>query len=374
MRLAFVIQDLFHLGAQYVTAVLVRGFVARGYSVDLVVSCVHTDMLKRGEQPFEVPPETNWVYLPDRKARRNVGALRRYLKTTDADAIIAMAPHYMIALSLAAIGLRRRPKLYVVEHSGVAGIEYDGKTLKMPPNRFTLSALWQAFVMRRFSGIMAVSSGTADDLARVLRYPREKISVVYNPVVDDIFREKVCESPQHPWLLQKTCPTFVAAGAHTGCKGHIRLFEAVKAAQRTRKVRLVLFGQGALTVQYRAWIAENGCEDCISLGGFCSNLPAEIRVSDGFVCSSVVESFSVVLVEALACGVPVIATDCHCGPREILRDGAYGRLVPLDDTRALTEALLHPPKVPAGGYDRDAWVRFTVDEILNRYERALGIR
>ena len=104
MKVAFIIQDLFLQGAQHVTALMVRGFIQRGFEVDLIVSKVHTDQRAEGiTDEFDVPESTHWIYLKSRKARENIGEIRAYLKTTDAVAVIAMSPNYTQALRLQAL-------------------------------------------------------------------------------------------------------------------------------------------------------------------------------------------------------------------------------------------------------------------------------
>ena len=108
MKVAFLIQDLFARGAEYATALLVRGFVAKGYDVDLILSKVHEDKLNEELKPFEIPPQTNVVHLKSRRARYNVLELRRYMKATDAEVLIVVSPAYDYPVVLASFGLKRR--------------------------------------------------------------------------------------------------------------------------------------------------------------------------------------------------------------------------------------------------------------------------
>jgi glycosyltransferase involved in cell wall biosynthesis len=94
---------------------------------------------------------------------------------------------------------------------------------------------------------------------------------------------------------------------------------------------LIIFGEGGLRSEYERLIEELGIGDSVSLPGFTNNLPAELKGGACFVVSSLIESFSVVLVEALASGVPVVSTDCPYGPGEILKRGKYGTLVTFVD-------------------------------------------
>lgn len=366
MRITFVIQDLFGAGAQYVTALLVRGFIAKGYEVDLIVSAVHQRLLRqRKGTPFAVPPQTNWIMLPAEKMRHNIRYLRRYLKTTESKVVIAMSPNCTIALACAVFGIKKAPLLVHVEHGGTLGAKRRG-VLRTIQDRFI-----GCLTFPMYDRVFGVSDGTSRAFRKAYPLYRGPIATVYNPVVDDVFLRKVnaCLLP-HPWLAEKSCPTFIAAGAHTPWKNHLVLFEAIRRCQSVRKIRLILFGEGPQTPVYQDYVRRYGLQDVIDIAGFTDNLPLQLRHSDGLIIASVVESFSVVLVEALACGKPVISTDCPFGPPEILEHGKYGKLVPVGDAEAMAKAIL---EVAAGDYPTvpaKVWERFTVDKVVAAYECA----
>lgn len=374
MKITFLIQDLFQQGAQYVTALMVRGFISKGYSVDLILSKVHADLLAKNDiKPFEVPESTNVIILKDRKARNNIREIRFYLKQTDSKAIIAMSPNYATALALASIGLHKRPKIAYVEHSSYAGINpQTGRDLSVP-RFFSIATLRSWLVDRRFDTVMAVSKGTAKGVERTGRLKEGVVKVVYNPVVDAEYQRKLSQESRHPWLLNKIQPTIVAAGAHCTFKNHYVLFEAIKIVNTITPVRLILFGKGDLTESYKAWIATNNMQDKIMLSGHTSNLPAELKNADIFVISSNVESFSVVLVEALAAGVPIISTKCPYGPPELLHNGEYGTLVPTNDPKAMAQAIIDQLQNPRQAAPRESWEPYLLDNVVESYERALHL-
>lgn len=373
MRISFVIQDLFAQGAQYATALLVRGFIAKGYAVDLVVSKVHTDLLEQGEQtPFDVPERTHWVYLNDRKARNNIHQLRHYLATADSVAVVSMTSTYTDALAIARIGLARCPRLYTVEHGATFGF-YDDGTKKPSLRILSLSWIKQRLINWAFDGYFAVSTGVAKEMPRVYGMRPEKISVVYNPVVDDGFIKRLKLSPKHPWLLDKKCPTFVAAGAYQPYKQHMVMLKAMAQVVRQLNVRLIIFGRGPLEAEYLEFIHTHHLEDNVSIAGFTNCLPAEVAASDGFICSTNIESFGIAIVEALAAGVPVVSTDAPCGPREILADGKYGKLVRVGDVEAMSVAIIEMAKKGRHAEPEVSWNRFTVEAIVALYEKAMGL-
>lgn len=365
MKISFIIQDLFQQGAEYITALLIRGFVNKGYDVDLVVSKVHSDRLASGDKPFEIPQECNLITLPNRKARKNLFALRKYLSHTDAHSAIVMCPHYSQAVAIAALGLRHCPQLVYVEH----GLRNGGFGPKFPSRRW----LWMVIRRHSFDKVCGVSKFTTRDTEIEFGIKPGAGFAVYNPVIDDVFRRKIKEPTQHPWLTNKEMPTFVAAGAHCDVKRHCVLFEAFKKLNEATPARLILFGKGVLTEEYKKWIAENNMEHFISLPGQTYNLPAELKSADGFLISSYEESFSIVLIEAMASNIPVISTDCPYGPPELLNHGEYGRLVPINDSNSMAQAIIEQIQNPRRPAPPHVWQKFTIENIVARYEEALGI-
>ena len=374
MKITFLIQDLFQQGAQYVTALMIRGFIAKGYDIDLIVSKVHADLLKNSEiEPFEVPESTNIIILGNRQARKNIGELRRYLQTTDSLAVISMSSNYTVALALASIALRKRPKIAYVEHSSYVGLDRITGTDKPAPSRYSISSLKSWLIAKRFDSIMAVSSGTARGVERTNRLAPNSVSTVYNPAIDEAYFTKLAQAPQHPWLKNKSIPTFVAAGAHCKFKNHLNLFSAIKLANERTPVRVILFGKGELTDQYKQWISDNNMEQRISIAAHTTQLPAEIKASDGFLISSDMESFSIVLVEALAAGAPIISTACPYGPPELLKNGEFGTLVPINNPEIMASAIVNQIRSPRPGAPNHAWAPFTLPKVVLAYEKALHL-
>lgn len=370
-RIAFFVQDLFFQGAQYVTALLTRGFVEKGYQVDVVALAYHQMLLGRGLKPFAVPKEVNWVQLKAMRARQSIGELRRYMMTSGADYLIPMAPPLLKAVRIACVGLSERPKIAYVEH-GLAGSACDGSRLKPPrfPSWRWFSARWNLGCVAR---VLTVSDRGRTDFAQMNPFfdPAD-IRTVYNPVVDDVFYRKIAEPTRCDWLINKKCFTFVTAGVFEDYKGQDYLLSAMKILRdQGERIRVVLFGKGSYEQRFRKYIAENRLEDHVMIAGYTNNLPAELKAADAFVLPSIMESFGVVLVEALASGIPVVSADAPYGPREILADGRFGTLVPVRDARALAAAMLDVSRHPRRSIDDLSWRRFTLQATISRYENAL---
>lgn len=372
MKIALVGNTLFHQGAEYVLAILARGFAAKGHKVDVILSALQNEILKEHAdwKPFEMTDGVRVIVTSARRGRHSVLPFRRLIKKNQYDVVMSHASPFSIPLILSTIGLKKKPLLIHVQHSGGTGVDDDGNLLQP---RFTLKSFLRNLIMSGFDAQIGVSSGTSEGIHRMSGYPKGKIFTAYNPVVDDLFLKKLQDSPTHPWLKNPELPVFVAAGVFMANKNYAMLIRAFARAIRHKPARLVIFGRGEEMTNYQAEVRRLGVDDFVSFPGHTNNLPAEIKNATCLVISSILESFSVVCVEALAAGVPVVSTDCPYGPPEILGRGKYGTLVENRNEDALAKALedvldgkcIKPPA--------ESWLPYTLDAVIDRYENAINI-
>jgi glycosyltransferase involved in cell wall biosynthesis len=213
--------------------------------------------------------------------------------------------------------------------------------------------VWQQLVYRAVpmayraaDQVVAVSGGVAADLARFGRLPDGKIRVIHNPVFDPNI-EVMSQAPSdHPFFQAGGPPIIVAAGRLHRQKGFDILLRAFAMARAQIDCRLVILGDGPERERLSAQAEASGLGYDIDMPGFCANPFALMARAGAFVLSSRWEGFPNALVEAMACGAPVIATDCPSGPREILQGGSIAPLVPVEDADALARALVATLAVP----------------------------
>jgi glycosyltransferase involved in cell wall biosynthesis len=221
--------------------------------------------------------------------------------------------------------------------------------------------------------ISAVSEGAADDLSHVARIARERVQVIHNPIITPELAVKVKERIDHPWFQPVEPPVILSAGRLDPQKDYPLLLKAFARVRQSLPARLLILGEGPDRDALLSLARELGLgEDALCLAGFVPNPYPYMAQASVFVLSSRWEGLPTVLVEALYCGAPIISTDCPSGPREILRDGAYGKLVPVGDVESLSAAILaalqgeviHPPL--------KSWEPYEVDTIARQYLRASG--
>jgi glycosyltransferase involved in cell wall biosynthesis len=216
--------------------------------------------------------------------------------------------------------------------------------------------------------IIAVSDGAANALSRTAGIARDRITVINNPVFTPAIPTLAQDNVEHPWLKNKQFPVIVAVGRLSDAKDYPTLLKAVAHVSAKRMVKCIILGEGELREKLQGMIEQMSLSDTVDLHGFVGNPYAFLAKADLFVLSSRREGFPNVLVEAMACGTPVVATDCPSGPAEILDNGKYGPLVPVGDVQALADAMLRTldDHLPAETLIARA-EEFSVEKIAGQY-------
>jgi len=221
------------------------------------------------------------------------------------------------------------------------------------------------------ASVVAVSRDAADDFAKAAGLPRERVEVVYNPVITPRLLELARETPDHPWFAPGQPPVLLGVGRLTAQKDFPTLLRAFAEVRRDREVRLVILGEGPDRPALLQLAGELGIGESFDLPGFRHNAMAYMAASAMFVLSSAFEGLPTVLIEALAAGTQVVSTNCPSGPREILQDGRLGALVPVGDPVALAAAIrarLDHPSPPA---PLEALAPFTSTAAVDHYLRII---
>lgn len=218
---------------------------------------------------------------------------------------------------------------------------------------------------------IAISEGVKKDLQKNIGVPSENIRVIYNPSIDDEVETKCREDVSQP-LLSKSMPVIMGMGRLTPAKDFTTLIESFDTLLNFTDARLIILGDGEKRPELESLVKTKGLESKVLLPGFVTNPFPYLREADVFVLSSTWEGFANVIPEALACGTPVVSTDCESGPREILRDGEFGELVDVGDAGTMAEAILralenppNPERLKARALD------FHIKTIVPKYESAL---
>jgi glycosyltransferase involved in cell wall biosynthesis len=130
----------------------------------------------------------------------------------------------------------------------------------------------------------------------------------------------------------------------------------------------MILGDGEDRPELQTLVQELGLEEAVALPGFVDNPYKFMKRADVFVLSSKWEGLPTVLIEALACGCPVVSTDCPSGPAEILEGGRWGPLVPVGDAGSLAKAILQVLERPLNReLLQKRGLEFTVERAVQQY-------
>jgi glycosyltransferase involved in cell wall biosynthesis len=307
-------------------------------------------------------------------ALRHLPALVRYLDRATPRALKAATPYLGLEALLAKRQARHRPRVVVSEHNDLR----QGHPLGEGRRRRRLVAL-QRRLYPTADTVVAVSRGVAEDVAARSGLARERIAVVYNPAVTPEIAKLSQASVAHPWFAGTGTPVVLAVGRLGAAKDFPMLIRAFARLRAGRHARLVVLGKDKdarktekRVAGYRALAAGLGVADDVDFPGFAANPFAWMARASVLAVSSRHEGFCNVIAEALACGCPVVSTDCPSGPGEILDGGRYGRLVPVGDEAAMAEALgatLDEP--PDTAVLRERAQTFSLARAVDRYEELL---
>lgn len=336
-RIAILIHDLRGGGAERVALNLARGMVEAGRQVDLVL------VRAQGAYLHQIPTGVRVIDLDKSSVFKAVPALVRYLRRERPRALLSNLTHVNIAALIAKAIAGGGARVVVTEHSQISD---KAARQRRPRGRLLYRSV--PLFYRLADAVVAVSQGTANDVTRFAGLQSRPVRCIYNPVYSDALANAADAPVDHPWLQPGGPPVVLGAGRLHPQKGFDVLMRAFAAARRTTPCKLIIMGEGEERSRLEGLARELAITDDVALVGFVDNPYAMMSRASAFAMSSRSEGFSLVLLEALACGAPVVATDCASGPSEILDQGRYGVLVPVDDVEALAEGIVDTLKRKAG--------------------------
>lgn len=346
-----------------------RGLLEKGLDVDLVL------VSRVGPFLEKVDPAVRIVDLGNPGLLGTVPALARYLRREKPVAMLATGLHRNIfailarTLSCSAVRIVLSERVYVSQYA-------CDRHNPLQQKAFLWAYRWLSRLLFRFAdGITAVSQDTARDLERFAWLPRGRVKCLYNPFINPELIARSELLPDHPWLADHDLPVVLSVGRLHPQKDYTTLIHAFRRVCDRMPARLIILGEGSERPALEGLIRELQLQDNVSLPGFHDNPYGFMAHADVFVLSSAYEGLPNVLVEALACGVPVVSTDCPSGPSEILEDNRYGRLVPVGDAHALWDALLaelqSPSREKVRAFNAQRRSDFTLEASVEGYYRAL---
>ncbi len=359
-RLAFLLSSLAGGGVERTTLTLAGALLERGHEVDLFVC--------RAEGPLrdEVPEAARLIPL----APVFEGLARIRVLEADPTGLGALARPVLLPLKASSkirylpaltdtlrrerpdvlISAMTNPNLVALWARRLAGVSTrvvvtERNVLSSFVNHFRARWRWRhlpELVRRTYphaDAIVAVADAVAEDLAETAGLDRSAIRTIYNPVLTPELDRLAAEPPEHPWLDGEGPPVLLGVGSLHAQKDFPTLLRAFARVRAGRDARLLVLGEGGERRALESLARELGVEQSVSLPGWVKNPFAAMSRASVFVLSSAWEGLPAVLVQAMACGCPVVSTNGPGGASEILRGGVHGALVPVGDAEALASAI-----------------------------------
>ena len=362
-KLAIFLSTSGHSGVDRLIKNLIPELAQRGITIDLLKVKNHGPYLE------EVPQGVQVIELGSSHTYTSLFPLIRYLKTNQPEALLSDKDKVnriaLLAAKLAGVGTK------VSVRTGTT-VSIDLK------KRGWLNRKMHYYSMRylyKFAhAIITPSQGAAEDLAQFARIAPNRVTTIPNPVVTTNLLQKAQEIPSHPWLQQDSQPVIISVGELSPRKDFATLVKAFAKVRQTLPAKLIILGKGGQKNALMQLSSELGISNDVSLPGFKENPICYMKSAQVFVLASRWEGFGIVLAEALAVGTPCVSTDCPSGPREILQNGRYGKLVPVGDVDAMAMAIVDSLENPMPSDEiKKAAAAFTVEASATAYLNALGI-
>lgn len=260
--------------------------------------------------------------------------LRRIIRLEEPEIAVGMGGMTNWVLILAARLARSKTAVIIGEH-GAGALRYREDRMTSLVIRFLN---W--FLYPLADRIVAISDGVRQYLVREMKVAEGKIVLIHNPVDIRRIQELSREQVDDPWLHESESPVVLWVGRMATVKGLEYLVGAFERVIKEIDARLVLVGEGSLENPIRELARQKGLEEKVRFAGFQSNPYRYMSRSSVFAFPSLSEGFGMVLVESMACGLPVVATDCVAGPSEVLLKGECGILVPVADEEAMARGIV----------------------------------
>ena len=374
-KVAFFYPGFFYGGVEKAIANLANSMHHRGIDVSIVTINKESDFLDKN---LEDSIPITYLNVP-RKHRtvRSFPKIISYLRKNPVDVIIVnwwyMDILVILASKLASIlSRRKRAKIVQTIHVSLAFMNYlDASNIKKV--MFTISFF---ISLRMVDKILVVAQSIILGFSKKFHIPVQKFITIYNPIVSDTLLNQSKEPITEEWYSRIQHPIILHVARLAEEKNQILLLKAFKKVLEKQDADLLMLGDGEERQKLESFVRYLGIEQHVFMPGIVVNPYKFMRHADVFVLTSTTEGLPTVIVEALACGLPVVSTDCPQGPREILGNNKYGVLVPMNNPDALADAVLkmlkHPlPKEVFAQRAKDFTVEKATDQYLNLIEEVM---
>ncbi len=330
-RLAFYLPSLAGGGAERVMVQLANNYVDRGHKVDMIL--IYPDFTYQKE----LDPR---VQIRVINPKRRLLGLYIVVKTARAlrnnyDAVMCCIRNFPAVMAKRLFRLRAR---VILQEVSQPSLRFE--SIRDKPRGVQIATTFgYRWIYPLADGVVAVSKGVANELYQITRIHPERLHVIYNPAITPDFYEKADAPVEHPWFQTGQPPVVLAVGRLHPVKGYDVLLRAFAQVVSHMPARLVILGEGDERTRLQQLACDLGLRETVDMPGFDLNPFRYMSRAAVFVLSSHTEGMPVALIQALACGCPVVATRCSSGVEEVLNGEEYGIITPVNDAEALADAI-----------------------------------
>ena len=307
-KLTIILENLAGGGAERNLTILMNHLAEADWGIDLVL------VKKEGKFLENLSPKIKVHGLHARNLIFSLLPLIKYIKRNQPPIVISsldlMNLITIIAVRIAGVGTK----------SIIRVANSISKQVRTPIKK-RLEKLLLTLIYPLADQIVIVSKDAAFDLSKYANIPLEKIKVIYNPVISPDLIKKTQDIPSHPWFENQSIPVILAVGRLNQQKNFSRLIRVFRKVRDQMETRLLILGEGEEREKLNDLIRLLGLEKDVDMHGFVANPYSYLSNASVFALSSNYEGLPTVLIEALACGCPVVSVDCPSGPSEILDKG-----------------------------------------------------
>lgn len=364
-RIIFFIPSLVGGGAERVLSHLVNYLDRDKYDILLVL------FENTQDYGINLGSDTNTICL-NKKSRwdffKLIFKIKKIMYNYNPNAVISFLNYANILVILANLFCKMKFNVLISERN------YPSEYLSKARLRY-LKKWLTMFTYRRANKIIAVSKSINRRLVEDYGVESERVKTIYNPLLLKQIKVKSQEKVEHPFFRDEDAQVIIGVGRLAEQKRFDNLLKAFSLVRKEQdKACLIILGKGELQAKLENLALDLKISNWIDFVGFKPNPYAWIAKANIFVLSSDDEGFPNVLLEAMACGTPVISTDCPSGPNEIIANGKNGVLVPTGNEKALAKAIITLLKDGnlRKKYSMESKKKaedFRIDKILSQYER-----
>ena len=325
-------------GVEKMAVNLMQGFLDLNLQVNLY------RIKAKGRFVKNIPTDVKITQLPFKHTFLNIPYMIKIFKKHKIESLLVMKERAGIMALIAKLISRTHTKIFIRfgTHIRRSLLEKDKPKPYIALRLFLLKKL-----LPYSNGIIGVSKGVVEDIVSFCPDMQNKWYVIKNPTITNEIFELSEKKIDHKWLTPKNKPVIMGMGRLTYQKDFETLIKAFFYVNKRLDSRLLILGEGELKKQLEELSINLGIREKIDFLGFKNNPYPYLKKADLFVLSSRWEGSPNALVEALALGTPVVSTDCESGPREILKNGELGPLVPIGNpiemSKKMIEILQNPP-------------------------------